>query len=229
MFNLEKSISAWRSQMLAAGIRSPVPLDELESHLRDEIVTLVNSGVPEEKAFQVATVAVGEGKALRVEFARARRFRFRDNPPALNFLGWFFILLGIGAILSFARTLTLDWLVPWRYNLYLAAGSYLPFALLIFVGLGLLRRRSLWRIAALLAIALKIFSIISGVWIEFATTASQPIFRHYYLLTGTFVPAGVYWLVNFADAAVMVWGCWFLLGAEGRSLFQRRAPTKAEI
>jgi len=37
MFNLESAISEWRRQMLAAGIQSPVPLDELEAHLRDEL------------------------------------------------------------------------------------------------------------------------------------------------------------------------------------------------
>ena len=37
MFDLEQSIRNWRKQMLAAGIKSPVPLDELEIHLRDEI------------------------------------------------------------------------------------------------------------------------------------------------------------------------------------------------
>jgi len=37
MFDLEQAIIAWRQQMLAAGIKSPVPLEELENHLRDEI------------------------------------------------------------------------------------------------------------------------------------------------------------------------------------------------
>ena len=37
MFNLEQSIAEWRKQMLAAGIKSPVPLEELEIHLREEI------------------------------------------------------------------------------------------------------------------------------------------------------------------------------------------------
>jgi len=37
MFSLEKSISEWRRQMLAAGIKTPVPLEELEIHLREEI------------------------------------------------------------------------------------------------------------------------------------------------------------------------------------------------
>jgi len=37
MFELEKSIADWRRQMLAAGIKSPLPLEELEIHLREEI------------------------------------------------------------------------------------------------------------------------------------------------------------------------------------------------
>jgi|SRR5437867_1623996 len=32
---LEKAIAEWRRQMLAAGVKTPVPLDELGSHLRD--------------------------------------------------------------------------------------------------------------------------------------------------------------------------------------------------
>ena len=34
MFDLEKSITRWREQMLAAGIKTPSPLEELENHLR---------------------------------------------------------------------------------------------------------------------------------------------------------------------------------------------------
>ena len=37
MFDLEQSISEWRRQMLAARIPTPVPLEELEIHLREEI------------------------------------------------------------------------------------------------------------------------------------------------------------------------------------------------
>ena len=37
MFDLEKSIAEWRKQMLSAGIKTPVPLEELEIHLREEI------------------------------------------------------------------------------------------------------------------------------------------------------------------------------------------------
>jgi len=32
MFNLEQAIADWRQKMLAAGIETPVPLEELELH-----------------------------------------------------------------------------------------------------------------------------------------------------------------------------------------------------
>ena len=37
MFNLNQAIEGWRREMLAAGIKTPVPLDELESHLREDV------------------------------------------------------------------------------------------------------------------------------------------------------------------------------------------------
>lgn len=37
MFDLEQSIAEWRRQMLAAGIKTPVPLEDLEIHLREWI------------------------------------------------------------------------------------------------------------------------------------------------------------------------------------------------
>jgi hypothetical protein len=37
MFDLEQTISEWRRQMLSAGIKTPVPLEELEIHLREDV------------------------------------------------------------------------------------------------------------------------------------------------------------------------------------------------
>jgi len=54
MFDLEQAIIAWRQQMLAAGIKSPVPLEELENHLRDEIRQHTKSGMSEVEAFNSA-------------------------------------------------------------------------------------------------------------------------------------------------------------------------------
>ncbi|HEV2330672.1 MAG TPA: hypothetical protein VGY56_17970 [Verrucomicrobiae bacterium] len=70
MFDLEKSVAEWRRQMLAAGIKAPVPLDELEAHLRDEIVWQMRSGIDEQRAFEAAISQIGNGAELKKEFAK---------------------------------------------------------------------------------------------------------------------------------------------------------------
>ena len=61
MFNLDEAILEWRRQMLAADIKSPVPLDELETHLRDEIEQQAKSGVSGADAFKAAVEKIGHG------------------------------------------------------------------------------------------------------------------------------------------------------------------------
>jgi hypothetical protein len=71
MFDLEQSIADWRRQMLAVGIQTPVPLEELESHLREEIGRLAQSGLDEQNAFKAAVQKMGPGQAIRNEFEKA--------------------------------------------------------------------------------------------------------------------------------------------------------------
>jgi len=68
MFDLEQAIADWRSQMLAAGIKTPVPLEELEIHLREEIERLEKSGVDERTAFENAVRQTGQPQSLKNEF-----------------------------------------------------------------------------------------------------------------------------------------------------------------
>src|SRR5258707_11338846 len=70
MFNLDQAIKDWRRQMLAAGIKTPVPLDELESHLRDEVEEQTRSGANEQAAFEIAVQRLGQARALKVEFKK---------------------------------------------------------------------------------------------------------------------------------------------------------------
>jgi hypothetical protein len=70
MFDLEKAIAEWRRQMLAAGIKTPVPLEELESHLREEIEWQLRSGESEPMAFAAAVRQIGGSAALKPEFAK---------------------------------------------------------------------------------------------------------------------------------------------------------------
>ncbi|HSY19433.1 MAG TPA: permease prefix domain 1-containing protein [Candidatus Acidoferrales bacterium] len=71
MFNLESSIANWRRQMLAAGIQSPVPLEELENHLREEINQQIRAGLNEHQAFESAYAQIGRADRLKTEFKKS--------------------------------------------------------------------------------------------------------------------------------------------------------------
>lgn len=73
MFDLEQKISEWREQMLAAGIKSPVPLDELEIHLREEIERQMKAGANEQKAFEISVQQIGAPQPLKSEFKKNER------------------------------------------------------------------------------------------------------------------------------------------------------------
>jgi hypothetical protein len=83
MFNLDNEISAWRKQMLFAGIQSPVPLDELESHLRDEITRLVENGADPQAAFEAATQKIGGPTMIKEEFSKIQPSRRKQFIPLL--------------------------------------------------------------------------------------------------------------------------------------------------
>ncbi len=70
MFHLEQSITAWRKQMLAAGIKSAPTLSELEAHLRDEIRLQMQSGADEPAAFAAALAQIGPPAPLHAEFKK---------------------------------------------------------------------------------------------------------------------------------------------------------------
>jgi hypothetical protein len=70
MFDLEQSIVEWRKQMLAAGIKTPVPLEELEIHLREEIERQMESGLNEQEIFNSAVQKIGQAKPLKTEFKK---------------------------------------------------------------------------------------------------------------------------------------------------------------
>jgi uncharacterized membrane protein len=100
---LEQSISAWRKQMLAAGIKFPVPLEELEIHLREEIEQQVKSGVNEAAAFNSAVQKIGEVYNLQMEFRKVvgTTAKMVRNPAII------FALLLIGYVVFISCTVPL--------------------------------------------------------------------------------------------------------------------------
>jgi hypothetical protein len=70
MFNLENSIIEWRRQMIAAGVKDTNVLDELESHLREDVESRMAAGAGAEQAFEAAVQQIGRARALQHEFAK---------------------------------------------------------------------------------------------------------------------------------------------------------------
>ena len=70
MFNLEEKITDWRRQMLAAGIQTPVPLEELENHLREDFARQMQSGLSARQALEIAVKKIGRAPELKKEFKK---------------------------------------------------------------------------------------------------------------------------------------------------------------
>jgi hypothetical protein len=97
MLNLEQSIAEWRRQMLAAGIKTPVPMEELEMHLREDVEQQIRAGLSVEQAFEAAVQEIGRPTMLKNEFRKVERTIMKRIMMIL--LGIFGVLSGVAFIL----------------------------------------------------------------------------------------------------------------------------------
>src|ERR1043166_9250687 len=74
MENLENKIAEWRKQM-ADGM-DPSALDELESHLRDDIENELRSGAAPQQAFATAVRRIGPASVIVSEFKKVAKTRW---------------------------------------------------------------------------------------------------------------------------------------------------------
>jgi hypothetical protein len=72
MNELDGLIAGWRRNMTGAGMKPAVELDELESHLREEINSLIASGMGEREAFETAKSRLGAPASVGREFEKLR-------------------------------------------------------------------------------------------------------------------------------------------------------------
>ena len=84
MFDLEAAISDWRKGMLAACMGWGT-VEELESHLREQITALAAAGKSEADAFAAATQALGSPAILKTEF---EKLGARNYIPLLGWAAW---------------------------------------------------------------------------------------------------------------------------------------------
>ena len=117
MFDLEQAIADWRQQMLAAGIQSPAPLEELENHLREEIERRLKSGLEGQMAFEIAAQQMGQASAIKREFKKSTMKTFNWKVATLAFTALAFldgVLLPLSFLPSFHGTLvSIAW---WVFN-----------------------------------------------------------------------------------------------------------------
>jgi len=79
MFDREQAILEWRMQMSKAGLRNREVLDELESHLRDEVEYRIRSGLEVQHAFEAAVHNIGQAHELKSEFRKVRNPMINHN------------------------------------------------------------------------------------------------------------------------------------------------------
>ncbi len=69
-FDLERAIHDWRQGLSKSVAINRESVDELETHLRDSIVTLMGKGLSEEEAFLIAVRRCGTQKQIQTEFSK---------------------------------------------------------------------------------------------------------------------------------------------------------------
>jgi len=98
MRNLENDIAIWRQQMFAAGINSDEVLDELESHLREDIERRIRSGANAAKVFQIAVNQFGEPQSLESEFEKVKERKYMKRSVMIG-VGIVGVLVGMALVM----------------------------------------------------------------------------------------------------------------------------------
>jgi putative ABC transport system permease protein len=81
MFDLEKSIHAWKRSLQKQETFEDGTIADLESHLRDIIDEFKSEGIPEEKAFHEAVARVGGAEILAAECGKVREYQLDLRRP----------------------------------------------------------------------------------------------------------------------------------------------------
>ena len=137
MFNLEEKISEWRKQMLTAGIKSPVPLEELENHLREDVEQRIRAGASVQEAFAFAVLQFGQANMLTDEFKKTGGLiaPLAAAPPQLLAYTIFAVAVTFidHSIIYFAPGSVRAWLIPytgWVPSVFYSFSIFFAFMLI---------------------------------------------------------------------------------------------------
>jgi putative ABC transport system permease protein len=81
MFDLEKSIRAWKRSLHKQETLEDGTIADLEIHLRDIIDELKSEGIPEDKAYHKAVARVGGAEIIAAECGKVREYRLDLRSP----------------------------------------------------------------------------------------------------------------------------------------------------
>jgi len=81
MFDLEKSIQAWKRSFQKQETFEDGTIADLEAHLRDIIDVLKREGMAEDEAFREAVARIGEAESLAAECGKVREYRLDLRRP----------------------------------------------------------------------------------------------------------------------------------------------------
>lgn len=138
-FNLDKSIYIWKSQLSKKSNFTADNINELESHLLDEIQGLTEIGLNNEESFLVASKRIGTIEQLTTEFSKVnRKVYFRSKIlPFLKGILAFIAFMTITEVLTNTSALIADKLalndnqLNWLSISVLIFLSIIPFAVFL--------------------------------------------------------------------------------------------------
>lgn len=81
MFDLEKAIKKWCKELRKNEALEDGYVEELESHLRDEVNRQLNGGLGREEAFERAVEEVGGAEKIGAEYYKTNTLRWSGKPP----------------------------------------------------------------------------------------------------------------------------------------------------
>jgi hypothetical protein len=93
MFELKTELEKWRTQLSSNEACQESDLNELESHLKDNIEELNKKGLSEEESYWIAKHRLGDTEALNIEFSKVNQAFIWRKRMLLLLLGYFVFTL----------------------------------------------------------------------------------------------------------------------------------------
>lgn len=116
MFDLNKSILSWKQNLKLNDSFTNENIDELESHLNEQICDLTESGLNDEEAFWVAQKRIGTIQSLNQEFIKINKLNIFKKKVHWMLTGIVLMILYIFFVDSISNTISSIGLL-YKFNL----------------------------------------------------------------------------------------------------------------